>query len=180
MTDQTFLGSAPVAEQLAQVLQAGMGSAIEAYNADQPGFALDQLVSIIGYLPPPGVLAGGCPVIGVGEGAGPSRLEDDLVHTVTAAHPLLINVYVQQSDHQALVKQLRGYLTVILRVLNADRLLGAAAVMAAPPANVWHTRIIGTNPGFALDLSNPDAPQESPRSWLSWAGVRVECHRSEI
>jgi hypothetical protein len=45
---------------------------------------------------------------------------------------------------------------------------------------VWNTSFIGYQPGAALDLTNPDAPEESPRAWLSWAGIAIRCKRTEI
>lgn len=172
----------PIIDQYVALFAANVPGAISAYNATPRGAAypLDSIAQTVDYLPPPSILMGGCPIIGIGEGGGPSRVEDDLVHEAQGCHPLLINAYAQSSDHAALVHQLRGYMVVLLNVINTDRRLGASAVLAAQPAQVWSTRILGVQPGAALDLVNPDAPQESPRSWLSWAGILIECRRTEV
>ena len=177
-----FQFTQPVIDQYLQVLQAGIDDAITEYNATARGTAypLDPISQWKDYLPPPSILMGGCPVIGIGEGGGPSRLTDDLVFEAKGTHPLLFNVYVQSSDSAMLVHQLRGYLVVIANLINADRLLGQNAVLARPPAQAWVTRWRGAQPGAALDLVNPDAPEESPRSWLSWAGILIEVDRMEI
>ena len=118
---------------------------------------------ILTHIPPPSERLQP-PTIGIGDGR--SQFEDDIGSSATGRHELLIVVYEQSSDQDALAWILRRWTQAIATVALDTRRLGDGA---------WGTGLIGTAPG-PTRTDNPD----DPREWLSWSGIRLWAKRDEV
>lgn len=154
----------PVVVALQQRLVEDLPAAIAAVNEQvTDGFTLGEPIDILPYVPPPSDQLSP-PTIGIGD--APSRFEDDSGFSATGRHELLVVVYDQSSNQEALAWQLRRWAKVIARVALADRTLGGNAA--------WGTGLVGTVPGPTL-VDDP----ENPREWFSWVGIRLWAKRDE-
>lgn len=175
-----FQGAAPIAAAFAGLLQANLPGVITALNSSYAdAYTLALPAQYLDYLASPSEVLGGTPIVACGEGDGPSVFEDDLQTSVTADHPLLIVIYLQNADRKSLGVQLRRYMQAILQVVNTDRKAYPGSVTATE-AGVWGTRLTAWQPGPMLaDMDPTGDDQQPPRSWLSWSCLAVRCKRTE-
>jgi hypothetical protein len=155
----------PVIRALHQRLVDELPTAAAAVNERvDDGILLPDLdtTQVLTHIPPPSERLQP-PTIGIGD--GPSELEDDEGFAATGRHELLIVVYEQSSDQDALAWLLRRWTSAIATVALRGRNLGDGA---------WGTGLIKSVPGPTL-VDNPDNPQE----WLSWSGIRLWAKRDE-
>lgn len=141
--------------------------AVQEMLSDQLPDLADELdirppVAVEAFIPPPALLLD-FPTIGIGD--GDTRFEDDEGFSATGKHELLIVIYLQNADQEALVWELRRYAQAVVRVLRSDLKLGGAA---------WGSGLVGVRPGPTL-ADDPD----NPRTFTSWTGVRFWAKKDE-
>jgi hypothetical protein len=157
--------NSPVVVALQERLVEALPDVIAEINADvTDGFEIPSIepAQVLPYIPPPSDRLQP-PTIGIGDGK--SLFEDDVGFSATGRHELLVVVYEQASDQEALAWILRRWTQAIATVALDGRRLGAGA---------WGTGLIGTAPGPTL-ADNPQDPQE----WFSWSGLRLWAKRDE-
>jgi hypothetical protein len=153
----------PVIHALRDRLEADLPAVISQINADSDDdFTLADPVAVHGFVPPIALLED-FPTVGIGD--APSRFEDDVGHSATGRHELIVIAYLQDEDQEALAWRLRRYSQALVRVALAGRNLGDAA---------WGTGLVSVSPGPTLG----DDP-ENPQTFASWVGVRMWANRDE-
>lgn len=155
----------PVIAALKGRLENNLQAAIDDINAGvADGFELEPVQQVLGFAPLPEYLTT-FPTVGITDGA--STFEDDMAFAVTGRHEILVVIYQQNADQEALAWQLRRYTQAICQVILANRNLDDAA---------WGTGLIEIAPGPALENSDPDAVAK----WMTYAGVRIWAKREEV
>lgn len=156
----------PVIAALKKRLDDDLPAAIDAVNAEvTDGTLVEQPQQILDHIPPHEILLA-FPTIGVGEGIG--RWQDDTGFESTGVHELSVVAFIQASDQQTLVRQLRRMRRAVLRTVMADRVLQDAA---DPSCNrAWGVMLRQVIPGPTLG----DLQAEQVVTWLSWVRVVIE------
>lgn len=124
-------------------------------------------VNIFDFVPPPSFLTA-FPSIGLQDMS--SRFEDDTGFSATGRHTIGIVLFCSDPDQEILSWQMRRYLQAIARVVLAGRTLGTSSPLAA-----WGTGLDGIDWGPTL-ASSPG----NPKTWMSWAVLRMWAKREEL
>ncbi len=158
----------PVIKALHKRLTEDLPVAVDAVNANVTDGTVieDPGDQIFDYIPPVETLLT-FPTVGIGEGTG--RWEDDIGAEVTGRHEVSIVAYVQASDQQTLVRQLRRTRAALLSVVMDGRVLEDAV---DPSRNrAWGVLLRQIVPGPTL----ADLQAEQIASWMSWTRIVIEC-----
>lgn len=157
----------PVIAALMARLQADLSAAIDAVNLEvTDGTLLEQPQQIVDHVPPIEVLLA-FPTVAVAEGIG--RWADDTGWESTGVHEVSIVCFLQASDQQTLVRQLRRMRRAILRTVMDGRVLEDAE---DPSRNrAWGVMLRQIAPGPTLG----DLQASSVVSWMSWVRIVIDC-----
>jgi hypothetical protein len=150
-------------------LEADLEAEIAQINAAATDdFTIAEPAQVLDYIPYPQILTV-FPTIGIGDGV--STFEDDQGNSATGRHELLVVVYLQNADQEALAWQLRRYLQAVTRVVLAGRTLNDTLSGAG-----WGTGLVRISPGPTLaDNEDPEAV----KTWMSWGGIVIWAKRDE-
>lgn len=152
----------PIIEALVARLTADLPAEIVVANADvSDTYTLEAPRSVLDFLPPP-TFENQLPLVGVQDLGG--RFEDDTGFTATGLYDIAVVVYLQDYDHQALVRKLRRYVRCLARVVLASR--------AVTPSWGLTLQRIDYGPTLADSI---DAPQ----TYLSWASIVITARQDE-
>lgn len=157
----------PVIAALMARLQDDLPAAIDAVNGEvTDGTLIDQPQQILDHIPPVEVLLS-FPTVAVAE--GPGRWADDIGAEATGLHELSVVCFLQASDQQTLVRQLRRYRRALLRTVMDGRVLPDAVDPARNRA--WGVMLRSIAPGPTLG----DLSAQQVVSWMSWLRIVIEC-----
>jgi hypothetical protein len=161
-----------VVAALCKRLDDDLPAAIDTVNLEvTDGTLIEQPQQILDHIPPVEILLA-FPTIGIGEGTG--HWEDDTGHEATGRHELSIVCFVQASDQQTLVRQLRRMRRALLRTVMADRAWEDAATPTLHRA--WGIMLRSVVPGPTLG----DMAAEQVVSWMSWVRIVVEARSDSV
>jgi hypothetical protein len=159
----TFLLNEPLIKALVARLQADLPTVVAAVNAearDDIELRVPNPEHILEYVPAADLLTE-FPTIGIQE--LPTDIVDDIGSSFTGVHRLAIIVFATHVELRGLAWSLRRYMQAITTVMLDTRQIGDA----------WGVVAKGTVPGQTLERA------EHPRTYMSWAGVRLEAKRDE-
>jgi hypothetical protein len=156
----------PAVQAVIARLETNLTDALTVVNSrNDDGYEIEKPVQILPFIPPPDWL-NDFPTIGIGDGA--SGFEDDTGFAATGRHELLIVIYLQHADQDALAWQLRRYTQAVAGVVLAGRNLEAEGA--------WGTGLVRISPGPTLgDNEEPEAV----KTWVSWAAVQIWAKHEE-
>ncbi len=157
----------PVIAALLARIEDDLPLAVTAVNAAvTDGTLIEYPCQITDHVPPVELLLA-FPAVGIGE--GPGRWADDIGSEVTGTHELSVFAFVQASDQQTLVRQLRRTRKALLTVITDGRVLEDAS---DPTRNrAWGVIVKQIIPGPTLG----DVESSQVRSWMSWVRIVIEC-----
>lgn len=156
----------PVIAALLARLTDDLPTAVDAVNATvTDGTTIEQPAQIVDYIPPHEILLA-FPTVAIGEGVG--RWADDIGSEVTGLHELAIVAFIQSSDQQTLVRQLRRTRHAILSCVMDGRVLEDVDDPARNRA--WGVMLRQVIPGPTLG----EVAAEQVVSWMSWVRIVIE------
>lgn len=167
----TFSGPEAIANALVARLISDLPGQIDTINSQvTDGYTIDYMGDdrVLDFIPGPGELSAGVPVIGIEDGIG--RIEDDIGFAATGVYGFSVYTFDQDPEKVALARKLRRWQRALASALMRDRRLsdGSGAVG-------WGITLARWLPGDTLGVEDPDRG----KTWLSWAGVEVVCKSDE-